>query len=122
MQKVTPHRDQRILVASSRRSSSRRILRDRRESSRDAVGDQPESFPVGVLGRFTSSVSRPHPWATVVSDALMSEWLGDALAGEIDGPSAEELLSEVSDDAMRTRSEFYALRPFVTSIRARSRR
>jgi hypothetical protein len=35
-----------------------------------------------------------------VSDALIRVWLGDAMAGEIDGPSAEELLREVSDDAM----------------------
>lgn len=68
-----------------------------------------------MLGRFTSSVPRPDPWATVVSDALMSVWLGDALAGEIDWPSAEELLSEVSDDAMRTLSELYDLRAGVTT-------
>ena len=97
---VASHRNQRLLVVSLGEFEVADPARDRRESSRDAGGDQLEGFPVGVLGRFTSSVPRPHPWATVVSDALIRVWLGDGLAGEVDGPSAEELLREVSDDAM----------------------
>ena len=100
MRKVTPHRNQRLPVVSLGDIEVADPARDRRESSRDAGGDQLEGFPIGVLGRITSSVPRPHPWTTVVSDALIRAWLGDALAGEIDGPSAEELLMEVSDDAM----------------------
>ena len=74
--KVTPHRDQRLLVVPLGEFEVADPARDRRESSRDAGGDQLEGVPVGVLGRFTSSVPRPHPWATVVSDALIRVWLG----------------------------------------------
>ena len=74
LRQVSPDRDQRLLLASSARSRSRRILRD---TARNLVARSAATSPKASLSpcwaRFTSSVSTPliRNVATVASDAFV---------------------------------------------------